>query len=131
MPFKPGESGNPNGRPKGSLNKHTKLRELLESRGDELVNKAIDMALEGDSSTMKACLERLVPGYRLTNRSLSIPGIEGTPTEKALAVLDAMVSGELTIDDTNNALNAIAQSAKIRELDDLEQRITRLEQQKG
>lgn len=34
VPFKPGESGNPNGRPKGSRNFTTKVRDALEKMAD-------------------------------------------------------------------------------------------------
>lgn len=53
---------NPEGRPKGSLNKYTKLsRELMSSKGPEIVNKVIEMALEGDRHCLKMCMDRIIP----------------------------------------------------------------------
>jgi len=53
---------NPKGRPKGSLNKYTKLsRELMSSRGPEIVEKVIELALEGDRHCLKMCLDRIIP----------------------------------------------------------------------
>lgn len=53
---------NPAGRPKGSLNKFTKLsRELMSSKGPEIVEKVIEMALEGDRHCLKMCLDRIIP----------------------------------------------------------------------
>ena len=41
---------NPKGREKGSVNKYTKLsRELMSSKGPEIVDKVIQLALEGDN----------------------------------------------------------------------------------
>ncbi len=53
---------NPEGRPKGSLNKFTKLsRELMSSKGPEIVNKVIELALEGDRHCLKMCMDRIIP----------------------------------------------------------------------
>ena len=53
---------NPNGRTKGSLNKFTKLsRELMSNKGPEIVQKVIDLALEGDRHCLKMCMDRIIP----------------------------------------------------------------------
>jgi len=62
--FQPGESGNPSGRPKGSPDSRTVLRELLKPHAVELVQKAVDMALEGNVQALKLCLDRCIPPLR-------------------------------------------------------------------
>lgn len=63
--FKKGVGGNPNGRPKGSVNKYTQLaRELLSSRGEEIVAVVIDKALKGDVHCLKMCMDRIVPAQK-------------------------------------------------------------------
>tara|TARA_R110000851_G_scaffold53469_2_gene126855 strand:- start:231 stop:626 length:396 start_codon:yes stop_codon:yes gene_type:complete len=53
---------NPEGRPKGSMNKWTILsRELLTERGPEIVQVIIDRALKGDVHCLKMCIDRIVP----------------------------------------------------------------------
>ena len=53
---------NPEGRPKGSMNKWTILsRELLTERGPEIVQVIIDRALKGDVHCLKMCIDRVVP----------------------------------------------------------------------
>ena len=53
---------NPAGRPKGSVGKYTKLsRELMSAKGPEIVQKVIDMALEGDRHCLKMCMDRIIP----------------------------------------------------------------------
>ena len=53
---------NPKGRDKGSVNKFTKLsRELMSSKGPEIVDKVIELALEGDRHCLKMCLDRIIP----------------------------------------------------------------------
>ena len=53
---------NPKGRTKGSINKFTKLsRELMSSKGPEIVDKVIELALEGDRHCLKMWLDRIIP----------------------------------------------------------------------
>ena len=53
---------NPKGRTKGSINKFTKLsRELMSSKGPEIEDKVIELALEGDRHCLKMCLDRIIP----------------------------------------------------------------------
>lgn len=63
--FKDGMSGNPGGRPKGSKNKITLLRQSLELQLREaaqvdmpaVLKKAVDLALAGDRTMIKLLLE--------------------------------------------------------------------------
>ena len=60
--FKGMKSLNPEGRPKGSVNKFTALsRELMSNKGPEIVQKVIDLALEGDRTCLKMCMDRILP----------------------------------------------------------------------
>ena len=60
--YKGMKSLNPDGRPKGSVNKFTALsRELMSNRGPEIVQKVIDLALEGDRTCLKMCMDRIIP----------------------------------------------------------------------
>jgi Family of unknown function (DUF5681) len=48
-PFRPGKSGNPDGRPRGSRNATTlALETLLDGQATALTQKAIELALTGD-----------------------------------------------------------------------------------
>ena len=56
--FQKGQSGNPRGRPAGSRNNATLACEaLLEGQAEALTQKAVDMALAGDTVALKLCLE--------------------------------------------------------------------------
>ena len=62
---KKGQVLNPKGRPKGSVNKYTQLaRELLSSRGEEIVEVVINKALKGDVHCLKMCMDRIVPAQK-------------------------------------------------------------------
>jgi len=60
--FKPGQSGNPNGRPKGAKNKMTeRARTLLYNSAEQITAKCIEMALAGDIQAIKIAMERIIP----------------------------------------------------------------------
>ena len=65
---------NPKGRPVGSVNKFTALsRELMSAKGPEIVKKVIDMALEGDRTCLKMCMDRILP----TTKAVELRSQEG------------------------------------------------------
>lgn len=56
---------NPKGRPKGSLNKYTLLsREMMTEKGPQIVQKIMDMAMEGDVHCLKMCIDRILPVHK-------------------------------------------------------------------
>ena len=58
--FKPGESGNPDGRPRGSRNATTlALEALFDGEAEALTRKAIELAKTGDIPALRICLDRL------------------------------------------------------------------------
>jgi hypothetical protein len=65
QPFRRGKSGNPAGRPRGARNRATLAAEaLLEGEAEALTRKAIELALGGDITALRLCLDRIVPPRR-------------------------------------------------------------------
>jgi hypothetical protein len=63
--FKPGVSGNPKGRPKGTKNKMKVLAEgLMGNNARKIVKKVIEMALDGNEACLKMCMDRIIPAQR-------------------------------------------------------------------
>ena len=57
--FQPGQSGNPRGKPRGAKNHATKLAEkLIDNQCETLVQKAVELALNGDMQALKLLIER-------------------------------------------------------------------------
>ena len=125
--FKPGESGNPDGRPKGSKDKRTQYRELFEPHADGLIQKASDLALAGDTTCLKMCIDRLVSPFRAKDDTVTLDDIEGTLTEKGEKIINAMGKGELSPSDASSMLTALAAQARILEIEELEKRVLKLE----
>ena len=85
-------TGNP-GRPKGSRHKSTLAMEaLLQGQAEALTQKAVDLALGGDTTAMRLCLERLYPARKDTTVLFDLPPIESAndATQAAQAVLQAV-----------------------------------------
>ena len=65
MAFKPGRSGNPSGKPRGTRNKTTLAIEvLLDGEAQAITRKAIEMAKAGDGTAMRLVMERLIAPRR-------------------------------------------------------------------
>ena len=114
--YKGMKSLNPNGRPKGSMNKFTALsRELMSTKGPEIVQKVVDMALEGDRTCLKMCMDRIIPTTKAVefrssddrgNVIINVGGLEAKKVEieekdkKELTYEDGVIIDEATIDET-------------------------------
>ncbi|MGV1017065.1 MAG: DUF5681 domain-containing protein [Fluviibacter phosphoraccumulans] len=57
MGFKPGQSGNPKGRPKGSRDAFAAARRLIAPHLPQLAEQTLAAALKGDTNAAVACLE--------------------------------------------------------------------------
>ena len=130
--WKKGQSGNPKGRAKGS-GKIAQLRAMLEPHAEELVQKARDMAMEGDSTALRLCLERLVPAIKIKDEPVSVDGLKGNASlvEQGQSVIDALSTGEISPGEATSVMQSIASQARIIEVDDLEKRVTKLETKNG
>ena len=76
-PFEKGRSGNPAGRRTGSCNKTTAAAAaLLAGESEALTRKAVELALVGDPTAMRLCLERILPACRERSVKFALPPIE-------------------------------------------------------
>ena len=114
--YKGMKSLNPDGRPKGSMNKFTALsRELMSARGPEIVQKVVDMALEGDRTCLKMCMDRIIPTTKAVefrssedkgNIIINVGGLEAKKIEieerdkKELTYEDGVIIDDSRIDET-------------------------------
>src|SRR5215216_155339 len=74
--WRPGQSGNPSGRPKGARNKTTvALETLLDGEAEAITRKAIELAKTGDMATIRLCLDRLIPPRRDRHVTFAVPKI--------------------------------------------------------
>ncbi len=129
--FKKGQSGNPKGRPKGSLDKRTELRELLAPHAQELINKTVELAKSGDTTALRLCLERLVAPIRAKDEPVCIDQPGTTLTEKAQTIINASLTGQISPSETATLLQALAIQARVIEAEELATGIEALEEKLG
>jgi hypothetical protein len=92
MRGKPFEAGNKfgKGRPRGSRNKRTELMELMEDHGEALIRQCQVMALKGNPTALRLCMERLMPPCRASNNRFRLPRMKtAADLVEALRVVNA------------------------------------------
>ena len=102
MKFQKGQSGNPAGRPRGSRNKTTiRMQALLDRKARRLVNKAIDMAMGGNTTVLRLCMDRVVPPRRSEPLVCEIPPLaSAADAVGAMSGLAACAAvGDVTADE--------------------------------
>lgn len=130
-PFKRGESGNPTGRPKGARHKATLAVEtLLDGEAEALTRKAIELALAGDMTALRLCMDRIMPVRKDRPVTISLPEIENANDAAMLisAALAAVTSGEITPAEGNEIARMVETYVKAVELHEHEQRLQALEE---
>ena len=128
MPFKPGYSGNAQGRPKGSVNRNTKLRELLSPHKEGLVHKAISLALDGNEAMLKLLLDRLLPP-KPKDEPVSGINITGENSRQdAIEIITQVASGDITPTEGNTLLNLVMNNMRLIESTELLERLQKLEE---
>ena len=123
------QPGNP-GRPKGARNKATLAAEaLLDGESEALTRKAVDMAMSGDGSALRLCMDRLVPPRKDRPVSFALPPLEttGDIVKAASAVVAGVAAGDLTPSEAIDLGKLIDSFANAMKADDLNRRMEAIE----
>jgi hypothetical protein len=128
--WKPGQSGNPKGRPQGSRHRvSTAVENLIDGESEALTRKCIDMALNGDMGAMRLCIERLCPARKDRHVAFMLPKLEtAQDAMKAVsAIAEAVAAGELTPLESGELSKVVDGFSRVFEAVTFEQRLTNLE----
>jgi hypothetical protein len=128
--FKPGQSGNPAGRPKGSRNATTvALENLLDGQAVALTSKAVELALSGDMAALRLCIDRILPPRKDRPVTFDLPEIKSAQDAAATlsAVIGAVAAGELTPADAGEISKLMDSYVKAFEASEIVERLERLE----
>lgn len=121
--------GNP-GRPPGTRCRATRAAEaLLDGAVDRLTRKAIDMALAGDPTAMRLCLERVLAPRKDRPVRFELPPLRlAADAPAALGVIaEGAAAGELTPGEAADIAGLVARWAEAKATADLTARLDRLE----
>ncbi len=124
--------GNP-GKPVGARHRATKaVADLLDGEAEALTRKAVERALEGDTTALRLCLERIAPPRKDTPVQFDLPPMTSAldASEAAQAVLGAVSAGDLTPLEGASVMGLVEQYRRTLELTDFERRIEALEARK-
>ncbi|GGA69114.1 hypothetical protein GCM10011521_04160 [Arenimonas soli] len=127
--FVPGKSGNPAGRPKGSRNRLSVLRDSLVTATEarEVVAKLVESAKAGDTQAASILMDRLWPKLKSQAPALAVPLPDGDLADQAETVVREMAAGMIPVADAGQMLAALASVARIKETVDFEKRLDALE----
>ena len=129
--FKPGQSGNPAGRPTGSRNATTLAVEaLLEGQAEAITQRAVNAALDGDMVAVKLIMDRIAPARKSRPIQINLPGIGDAQgiAQAQTTVLAATACGDLTIEEAAGLSSLLDARRKALETEQLEMRLKRLEE---
>ena len=121
--------GNP-GKPKGARHKATTAAlALLDGEAEALTRQAVTMALGGDTTALRLCLERIAPPRKDAPVQFDIPPMQSAAdaARAAGAVLDAVADGELTPTEGAHIMGLVEGYRRTLETSELEARVVALE----
>ncbi len=124
--WKPGESGNPQGRKPGT-GEVAKLRAAISEHVPAIIQSLTSAALSGDVAASRLLLERVIAPVKATEEAQALTLPDGTLTEQGRAVIGSIRDGELSPTQGATLLAALGALAKLTEADELERRIAALE----
>lgn len=122
-------AGNP-GKPSGTRHKATRAAlALLDGEAEALTRKAVTMALDGDATALRLCLERIAPPRKDAPVQFDLPPMQSAAdsAKAAGAVLDAVAGGELTPTEGAHIMALVEGYRRALETSELEARVAALE----
>ena len=123
--FKAGVSGNPLGRKKGTT-PASMLRKSIVNDMPEIILKLVDQAKNGDTAAAKILLDRCCPTLKPQAMNVNIP-VNGTLAEQGGEIISATLSGQIPPDIGSQLITALSNQGKLIELQELTERLSRLE----
>ncbi len=125
--WKPGESGNPKGRPPG-VGAHAKLRAAIAEHLPDILNKLVAQAKSGDAQAARLLIERVLPPVKAVELPAPVKLPEGTLAEQGRAVVMAAGTGALAPGQAAQLLTGLGALARLVEADELAARVAALEE---
>ena len=126
--WKPGESGNPDGRKPGT-GKIARLREGIAEHMPEIINQMVSKAKEGDVQAARLLLERVIPQIKPMEQLVEINlSVEADLSTQGQSIIHAVADGILAPGQGSALLTSLGTLARIKEIDELEKRLAVLEE---
>lgn len=122
------QSPNPKGRPRGIVDKRSRIAKALADDGSAIVNVVVAAALEGDMQACNIVLARIAPTLKPQAERVAFDLDPTAPVaEQIESVLTAVASGTLAPDIGQVIIASLGKLADARAVAELEDRIAALE----
>lgn len=129
-PFRKGQSGNPAGKAPGTRNRVTQLVEgMIEGEAEALTRRAINFAMSGDATLLRALLDRLAPPRKERPVTIELPALTSPADGPRIAaeLLSRAAAGDITPGEAQALAALLETYRKQSELADIEARLRALE----
>lgn len=126
------QSPNRIGRPPGSKNRRTIIREAMRKAYPDgeagFWAAVVEQAKGGDMQAVAMVADRLVPKMRPQGETITLSKpLDGSLADNARTILELVAGGEIAPDTAKELLSALADVGKIIEVSELQKRLERLE----
>jgi len=122
------KSPNPAGRPRGIVDKRSKLSQKMLGDAQAIIDKMIAQALDGDAQAASLILSRIMPTLRAQAERVEFDFDASAPvTQQVEQVLQAISEGKVAADVGRQIIEAIGALSAVRAVDELERRLQALE----
>jgi hypothetical protein len=103
--------------------------ELLEGQAEALTQRAVELALAGDTTALRLCLERVAPPRKDSPVQFAMPRMTSArdAAEAAASVLKAVAEGDLTPGEGAQVMGLVDSYRRTLEVTELEARVAALE----
>jgi hypothetical protein len=129
--WKPGQSGNPNGRPPGT-SEIGRLRAAISKSLPEIIKQLVEKARAGDTQAARLLLERVLPPVKAVESAVIIELAPGASlTEQGESIMQAVANGLLAPGQAGALLTGLGSIARLKEVDELTKRLEALEKASG
>jgi len=128
MKWQKGQSGNPKGKtPSQYKGSAEKIRKTIADDLPDILAKLAELAKGGDVQAIKLVLERVCPALKPQAVPISLPVCDSLAGQ-GQEVIRATMQGKIPPDIGSQLITALANQAKVIEVDELTKRIEALEQ---
>jgi hypothetical protein len=103
---------------------------LLDGKAEVLTRRAVELALEGDTTALRLCLERVCPPKKDSPVSFALPPMTtaADAVETAGAILAAVSEGDLTPAEAAQVMAFVETFRRTLETSEMEGRLAELEE---
>jgi len=122
--------GNP-GKPRGVRNRATQAAaKLIDKDCKAITAKAVELALQGDGTALRLCIERICPPRKDAPVTFNMPRITNASeaAQAAGAIVEATAAGELTPLEAASVMALIETYRRTLEASEFESRLNRIEE---